>query len=407
MADRNGKSGRGGWEAPPWLRTAMLVGLGVVILGGLAMAFGPQRLPVDLALVERGTVEVAVDEDGRTRVRDRYIVTSPVAASLRRITLEPGDQVEEGAELARLDGPEAGLVDARTQAQLRARLGAAQAGVERARALVEAAEAAVVEAREGLRRQEILVETGSGSSSAVERAQALVRAREAEVRSATFGVQAATGEVEDLNLALRGPPGGAGGSLVLQSPVTGVVLRVHRESGGAVAPGEPLLELGDPGALEAVVDLLSADAVRVSVGAEASLSGWGGEGELVARVRRIEPAGFTRVSALGIEEQRVNVILEPAEPGGWGALGDGFRVEARILVDRAPDVLQIPAGALFRSGEGWAVFVAEGGRLRERLVDVGRRSQARAEVLSGLAEGDRVVVYPSDRVADGVRYRER
>ncbi len=407
MTDRNGNSGGRGWEAPPWLRTAMLAALGVVILVALVLALGPQRVPVDLAEVARGTVEVAVSEDGRTRVRDRYVVTAPVAATLRRITLEPGDGVDEGAELARLDGPEAALADARTQAQLRARLGAAEAGVERARAMVEAAEAGVVDAREELRRQEVLLEGGSGSRSAVERAGALVRAREAEVRSATFGVQAASGEVEDLRLALQGPAPGAGGSLVLRSPVEGVVLRVHRESGGAVAPGEPLLELGDPRALEAVVDLLSADAVRIVAGAEATLSGWGGDAELPARVRRVEPAGFTRISALGIEEQRVNAVLEPVEPGGWAALGDGFRVEARILVDRADDVLQLPAGALFRSGEGWGVFVAEGGRLRERQVEVGRRSQARAEIVGGIAEGDRVVVYPSDRVVDGVRYRER
>jgi HlyD family secretion protein len=403
-------STKSGWEAPRWLRTAFLVVAGLAVIAVLAMAFRPQPVAVDLVRVDRGTVEVAVEEDGRTRVRDRYVVTAPVAATLMRITLEAGDPVEAGDEVARLDGPEAALTDARTRAQLRARISAAEAGVERARALAEGVEAAAVEAREGLRLQQVLLSGGSGSASAVERAEALVRAREAEIRSARFAVEAARGEVEDLRLALEGPGGAEGGSgtaLVLRAPVSGTILRIHRESGGAVAPGEPLLEVGDAGALEAVVDLLSADAVRIAAGAEAILGGWGGEGLLPARVRRVEPAGFTRVSALGIEEQRVNVILEPADEGGWPGLGDGFRVEARILVDRADDVLRVPAGALFRLGNEWAVFVAADGRLRERVVQVGRRSQAEAEILSGLEEGDQVVIYPSDRVDEGVRYRAR
>lgn len=416
-----GGAGKPGWEAPRWLRTAFLVVAGIAVVVVLALAFRPQPVPVDLARVDRGTVEVAVEEDGRTRVRDRYMVTAPVAATLQRITLEAGDAVEAGDPLARLDGPEAALADPRTQAQLRARLAAAEADVQRARALAEAAESGLFDAREELRIQEVLLAGGSGARSAVERAGALVRAREAEVRSAGFAVEAARGQVEDLRLALGmgAPAPGSGGTLELRAPTAGVVLRVHRESGGAVAPGEPLLEIGDPAALEAVVDLLSADAVRVQAGAEATLGGWGGEGLLPARVRRVEPAGFTRVSALGIEEQRVNVILEPVASASaavdaasdgratWPGLGDGFRVEARILVDRAEDVLRLPAGALFRRGEGWGVFVARNGRLAEQEVEVGRRSQAEAEILAGVEAGDEVVVYPSDRVADGVRYRAR
>jgi len=434
-ASKGGGGGAGGWEAPRWLRTGFLVVAGIAVVVVLVLAFRPQPVPVDLATVDRGDVEVAVAEDGRTRVRDRYLVTAPVAATLARITLEAGDAVEAGDPLARLEGPEAALADPRSQAQLRARLAAAEANVQRARAMAEASESALLDAREELRLQEVLLAGGSGTPSAVERAGAFVRAREAEVRSAAFAVEAARGEVEDLRLALGmgGAPAGPGGTLVLRAPTAGVVLRVHRESGGAVAPGEPLLEIGDPAALEAVVDLLSADAVRVQAGAEATLGGWGGDALLPARVRRVEPAGFTRVSALGIEEQRVNVILEPvgregpgapegdgpaagaatggAATGGpatWPGLGDGFRVEARIVIDRAEDVLRIPAGALFRrGGEGWAVFVARNGRLAEQAVEVGRRSQAEAEILSGVEAGERVVVYPSDRVGDGVRFRAR
>jgi HlyD family secretion protein len=394
-------------EAPPWVRRALLAVLGLAAVAALVLALTPQPVAVDLATVSRGVVEVAVEEDGRTRVQDRHLVTAPVAATLRRIELDPGDRVEPGDPLAYLSGPESALADPRSREQLRARLAAAEAGVERARALVEVADAGLVEARDHLRRQELLLEGGSGSRSAVERAEAGLRAREAERRSALFGVEAAQGEVADLRLALgAGSGGGDGGTLVLRAPVAGTVLRVHRESEGAVAPGEPLLEVGDASALEVVVDLLSADAVRVEAGDPATLSNWGGEAELPARVRRVEPAGFTQVSALGIEEQRVNVVLEPTGEG-WPALGDGYRVEARIVVDRVDDVPWVPAGALFRQGDAWAVFVVEGGRLRQRTVEVGRRSQARAEITAGLTEGDQVVIYPSDRVEDGVRFQQR
>jgi len=396
------------WEAPRWLRTALLILLGVVVVGGLVYALMPQPVPVDLAQVDEGLVEVVVEEDGRTRIRDRYLVSSPVAGTLRRIDLRAGDRVRAGDVMALIDGPEAAIQDARTLEQLRIRLGAAEAGVERARAMAEVAEAGLVEAREELRRQEVLLGTGGGTTSGVERAQALVRAREAELRSSEFGVRAAEGEVEDLRAALTRPPGTGGEAIQLSAPVDGTILRVHRESGGAVAPAEPLLEMGDPAAIELVVDLLSADAVRVPDGARATIRGWGGEDELEALVRRVEPAGFTRVSALGIEEQRVNVILDPAgDPGTWVRLGDGFRVEARILLDRAEGVVRIPTGALFRRGGEWAAFRVEGGRAEEVTVEVGRRSATEAEVLGGLGAGETVIVFPGDRVEDGVRVRER
>jgi HlyD family secretion protein len=405
MADEKGR--RGTWEAPRWLRTTFLVVLGVAVVSVLVLALRPQPVPVDLATVDLGTVEVAVEEDGRTRVRDRYEVSAPVAGSLRRITLRPGDLVERGDVLARLDGPEASLADPRTEAQFRTRLQAAQAGVERARAMEQAAQAGTVEAREEVRRQEVLLAQSGGSESALERARALLRAREAEARSAGFAVQAAEGEVEDLRLALARPGAEAGAGLELRAPTDGVVLGVHRESGGTVGPGEPLVAVGDPSRLEVVVDLLSADAVRVATGASAVIRRWGGD-DVEALVRRVEPAGFTRISALGIEEQRVNVILDPVgDPADWARLGDGFRVEVRILVERVEGVVRAPTGAVFRSGDGWAVFGTDGGRIRLTPVEVGRRSQAVVEVLSGLDEKDRVVVYPSDRVEDGVRYRER
>ncbi len=397
-----------GWEAPRWVRTGAMVLGALLVVAVLVFALRPQPVPVDLATVDRGEIEVVVDEDGRTRVRDRYRITAPVAGTLRRVTLEPGDEVAEGDPVVWLDGPQVGVTDSRTRAQLLTRMAAAEAGVGRAEAMVEAAEAGLVEARDQLRRQEILLEQGGGSTSAVERARAMLRAREAEVRSAEFSVRAAEGEVEDLRLALTRPAGAAEAPLELRSPVAGRVLQVHRESAGAVAPGELILEVGDPGRLEVVVDLLSGDAVQVVPGAEAVIRRWGGDEDLPAVVRRVDPSGFTRVSALGIEEQRVNVILDPAgAPELWARLGDGFRVEARIRIDRTDAVLRVPSGALFRNDEGWAVFLAGDGRIEERSVEVGRRSPAMAEVVSGVDEGDRVVVFPGDRVEAGVRYRER
>lgn len=396
-------------EAPPWLRTALLIAGGLAVVVVLVLALRPEPVSVDLAEVTRGPVEVAVEEDGRTRVRDLYVVRAPVAGTLRRITLEPGDKVDQGTTLAVLERPESELSDPRTDARLTARLGAAEAAVEQARALAEAADAAIVDAREQVRRHEVLLEQGGTSRSALERAEALLRAREAEARSAEFAVRAAQGEVQDLRAALEAPGAAAerAGNLTLRSPVAGVILKVHREDAGLATPGEVLVEVGDPSALEIVVDLLSADAVRVPEGAPATILRWGGDEELTARVRRVEPSGFTQVSALGIEEQRVNVLLDPEGGEAWNRLGDGFRVEARILIERVDDVLRVPAGAPFRRGDGWAVFRAAGSRLEVVPVEVGRRNEAEVEIVQGLAEGDHVVVYPGDRVEDGARFRIR
>lgn len=406
MTGADGKRPR--WELSPRLRMAAWILLAVGIVGVLALAFRPQPVGVDIAVAERGDLEVSVEEDGRTRFRERYVVSSPVAGELFRVTLEPGDLVPVGAVLARIGEPAPVILDPRSREQVEVRLAAAEAGVERARAMVEVAGAALVDAREELRRQQILFETGGGSESARTRAEALVRAREAEVNAAVLSVRGAESEVEDLLLTLSRPSGQEGGGVVVRAPAAGIVLAIHQESAGMVAPGQPLFELGDPNVVEVVVDLLSADAARVSEGAEASITGWGGDEPLRARVRRVDPAGFTRLSALGIEEQRVNVFLDLYELEESGiVLGDGYRVEVRILIDRVENTLRIPTSALFRRGDGWAVFKVEEGRVGEAPVEVGKRSQALAEIVSGLSEGDRVVVYPSDRVAEGVRVRER
>lgn len=396
-------------DFPSWARTGLLVLLGLGVLAALILAFRPSPVEVDLALVERGTMEVTVNEDGQTRLQDRYVVSSPLSGTLERVQWHPGDRVEAGEALIHLRPMAAPILDSRSRAQAQASLEAARANLEQARARAEAVEGGLVEARQELRRQEILLAEAGGSESAVERAQARLRSQEAEERSARFAVQAAEQQVRNARVLLERSDGVDGSETIsVRSPVAGRVLRVMQESEGAVQAGAPILEVGDVANLEIVVDLLSADAVRVEPGHRAEIERWGGEGTLAARVRRVEPSAFTRVSALGIEEQRVNVVLELDEPReSWAMLGDGFRVEARIVVWEEDEVLRAPASAVFRDGDGWFVFLVEADRARRTRVEVGRRSDVHAQVLSGLDSGDRVVLYPGERVEDGVRVHAR
>lgn len=406
MSDQGGSGER---QLPGWARTALLVLLGVVVLGGLILAFRPSPIPVDSGEVTRGAMQVDVREDGRTRLLDRYTISAPIAGTLERVRWRPGDEVEAGQELLGLIPLPAPLLDTRSRAQAGAALEGARAGLEQARAREEAFEGAVVEARQEVRRQQILLEESGGSSSAVERAEAGLRSREAELRSARFAVRAAEQEVENARLLLeRGTAEAGAERVVVSSPVAGRVLRVMQESEAAVQPGSPVLEVGDLTNLEVVADLLSADAIQVQPGQRAEIDRWGGEEVLVARVRRVEPAAFTRVSALGIEEQRVNVLLDlESEPSSGFGLGDGFRVEARIVVWEADDVLRAPASAVFRDGERWFAFQIVNGRAQRVEVEVGRRSETYAQILSGLSDGDRVVLYPGERIEDGVRVEAR
>ena len=402
--DRSGKR-----QFPGWARTALLGALGVIVIGGLVLAFRPSPIPVDTGQVTRGAMQVDIREDGRTRLRDRYTIAVPMAGTLERVPWRPGDVVEVGEELLGLIPLPAPLLDDRSRAQARAALEGARAGLAQARAREEAMEGAVVEAREAVRRQRILLSESGGSTSAVELAEAGLRSREAELRSARFAVQVAEQEVENARLLLdRGTDGTGADRIVVRSPVGGRILRVMQESEAAVQPGSPVLEVGDVANLEVVADLLSADAVLVRPGHRAEIDRWGGDDVLSARVRVVEPAAFTRVSALGIEEQRVNVLLDlDPDVAIPPALGDGFRVEARIVIWEGEDVLRVPASAVFRDGDRWYAFRIREGRAQRVEVEVGRRSDADAQVLSGLEEDDGVVLYPGERIEDGVRVEAR
>jgi HlyD family secretion protein len=375
----------------------------------LAVALWPRAVDVDAAVLSRGPLVVTVDEEGMTRVRDRFIVFSPVAGRVLRIELEPGDQVKRGQVVAQVRAEAPPLLDERARAEAQAAVESARAAQGRARAEEERVKATLAQFTRELARAQELARAGAIASQELEAREADVRVAEESVKAAAFAVQAANSELQRATARLM-PSGEAGPGRVVTAvaPVDGLVLKRIHESESIVPAGEPLLEIGDRRGLEIVADLLSTDAVRVKPGARAIIEDWGGDKSLAATVRRIEPAGFTKISALGVEEQRVNVILDFVDPASAAAvLGDGYRVEVRVVLWEASDVLRLPTSALFREAEAWAVYVIEDGRARRRAVEVGHQSPEEAEVLSGLSPGDRVVLHPSDTLAEGARVKER
>ncbi len=380
------------------------------IAGLLFLVFRPSPVHVETGTVARGRLLVTVDEEGETRVRDRFVVAAPIAGRVARLVLEAGDAVRQGEVIARMHPLP---LDPRSRAEAEARLEAAQAAVREADARVAQAQAAHEQAARSAARSRQLGRSGTIADEELEQAVLLETARAREREAAQFAARAAAYNLEAARAALLAPGGGGSQALVaacesgepgcveLRSPVDGQVLRVPEKSERVVTAGTPLLELGDPAALEVVVDVLSTDAVKVRPGAAMLIEEWGGAQPLQATVRRVEPAGFTKLSALGVEEQRVNIVGDFA--GTHDGLGDAYRIEARIVVDEAADALLVPSSALFRRGGQWHVFTVAGERAALRAVEIGRSNPRHAEVLSGLAEGDTVILHPSDQVADGVR----
>jgi HlyD family secretion protein len=387
--------------------------LGLVAIGAavaVALAMRPRPVPVDLARAERGRLLVSIEESGMTRVKDRFVVSAPVTGSVSRLALEPGDLVKEGDLLADIAPAQSPLLDERTRAEASARLGAALSAAGQARAQIARALVAKELAEQELERTKKLRLTGSLPEQALETAEFTARMRAEELTSAEFASKVASEEVRVARVALGDTAKGAKGEkhVAVVSPVSGQVLRVHQKSGGVLQVGTPLVEVGDPAALEVVADLLTTDAVHVQPATPVVILGWGGERPIAGKVRRIEPSAVTRPSALGVDEQRVNVIIALTEPREhWVALGDGYRVEARLVLWQADDVLKVPQGAVFRHGNGWAVFRVDDGVARLTPVRIGHRGESEAEVLGGLSVGDRVAVHPGDRVKDGASVEAR
>jgi len=385
--------------------TAVIVGV-VTLIG---FGFVPKPVPVAVGKVERRTLEVMVEEPGRTRIRSRYTISAPVIGQLERITLRAGDLVEENQVVASIAPVASQLLDERTRAQASARVAVAQANVARAQAAIKSAETARAFASDQAERTRKL-RAGSGTSQqALEQAEYRERAAAEEAAAANLSERVAVNELAAARAALASMSGEKEGSaLSVSAPVRGQVLKVFQESAGVVQPGTPLLEVGDPTALEIVVDVLSSDAVQIAIDAEARIERWGGEVPLRARVRRKEPSAFTTRSALGVEEQRVPVLLDLVEPvERWRMLGDGYRVEAHILLARIEQAVAVPASALFRDGEAFVAFANKGGKAKRVEVVAGARTPDWVEVKGGLAPRDDVILYPSDQVSDGVELAPR
>jgi HlyD family secretion protein len=379
----------------------------ILIVAGL----WPKRQPVEVAVVARGNVLVTVNEEGMTRVKNRYVISSPVAGQLQRIDWKPGAVVEAGKTvLAVLETMGADLLDARGQAQAEARVRAAEANREVAGAQLVRARAGHALAINDLTRFRGLAERGAISQQDMEIATMREATANQEVRAAEFSQQVAEFELEQARaLLLRGQPGGNvdQAPLVITSPVSGRVLRVFQESSRVVPGGMALLEVGDPTDLELRIEVLSRDGVAIQPGARVIVEQWGGPAPLEARVRLVEPSAFTKISALGVEEQRVYVIADFVSPVEQRpTLGDNYRIEGRVVVWEGRDVLHVPAGALFQRGAKWQTFIVSGGRTELRTVAVGRTNGLVTEVLEGLSEGERVVVYPGDKVGEDTRVRE-
>lgn len=396
------------------IRKGLLVA-GAAVLGAvLVWAFRTPRREVDVASVSRGPLVVTVDEEGRTRIKEPYVVSAPLAGRLLRVALKPGDPVEAGRTVLAVIEPTAPeLLDPRSRALAEARVKAAEAAQAGSRPLLERARAAREYAAADLIRARQLYADGGLSHQELDAAEEREAVAAAELQSAEFQTRIADYELDVARAALlvgtaEEGAGAAGGRFEVRAPITGRVLRVFQESATVVSPGTRLVEVGDPAALEIVVEVLSTDAVRITPGARVTVEHWGGVAPLPARVRVVEPAGFTKVSALGVEEQRVNVLADftgPPEPRR--AVGDAFRVEARIVVDETADTLKVPVGALFREGEDWSVFAVVDGRAVLRLVRINRRNDREAEILSGLTAGETVIVHPGDQLQDGTRVQPR
>ena len=390
----------------------LLWGGALLVVALLAWSFRPRPVPVDMAQIQRGALRVAVDEDGMTRVRERYVVSAPVAGRMQRVQLEAGDPVAANRTVIAtfLPGTPA-LLDTRTRAETEARMKAAQAARDQARVALQRSRDDAAFSRSELDRHHQIAKFGGITEERLAAAELDVRTKDALVKAAELAQQRAEHELDAARAVLQqvvSGPSASAGALSLRSPVSGTVLRVLQESEAPVPAGTPLVEIGNPGQLEIVVDLLSTDAVKVQPKFRAHIEGWGGSAPLAGRVRLVEPAGFTRISALGVEEQRVNVLIDFDDPHGEARkLGDGYRVEVSIVIWERADVLKVPTSALFRQGDEWAVFTVRDATARQTMIRIGQRNAVEAEVLSGLGEGDLVIVHPGDTVLDGVSVTAR
>ena len=400
----------------PSPRTLVTVALAIAVAAALFIALRPRPVSVDIGTVEAGPMRVAVEEEGKTRVRNVYTISAPVAGQLLRIALEPGDEVVKGVTVVAVIQPMApAFLDHRARHEAEAQVAAAEAAVRLTEAEVRQAESELEFAQAELKRSEALARTQTVSERGLQKARSDAEVRTAVLNKARANVEVRRRELETARARLIGPetlaahPDQVSSCCIqVRSPVGGRLLKRLQSSETPIGPGTALVEIGDTSDTEIVVELLSTEAVKVAEGAVATIDGWGGSDALPARVRRIEPSGFTKVSALGIEEQRVRTILDfEASPEVRRRLGHDYRVFVRITTWSADRVLRVPLSALFRSGDRWAVFRVVSGRSRLTPIEIGHRNSEHAEVVTGLLEGHQILLHPSDRVSDGARVQSR
>jgi len=390
------------------------IGAAVVVVAALAWAFAPRPVEVEVARVTHGHFESTIDEDGKTRLRERYVLSASLGGLLNRITLREGDAVQAGDVLARLTPVLAPMLDERTLLELRVRVEATRANVQRADARVEGAKVALLQARNEVQRSEQLAKQGFVAPTKLDTDRLAAQAAQTALNAASEEQHMASHEVEQARAALSAvqqPSSGAARSFVLRSPVSGQVLRVLQTSEATVSLGTPLVELGDTSRMEVVAELLTSDALLVRPGSRVIIERWGGPGVLQAQARLVEPAAFTKISALGVEEQRVKVLIDITSPHEqWRALGDGFRVGVRIVSQAQDQAIKLPVSAVFprpAPNAGMAVFVLIGGRARLQPVEIAARNNTEAWVKSGVKTGDTVIIYPPPAVSKDVRVRAR
>ena len=388
----------------------------LVLLFGLVIALRPAPVQVDLTTVTHGPLRVTVDEEGKARVKEVFVVSAPVSGKLRRSPFDPGDRVVKDETVIAVIEPAAPIfLDVRTRTEAEAQIAAAEAAVGLAAAEVRQAESELAWATSELQRAEALARSRTVPERTLERARLELDKQRASLARANANLEVRRSELATANAHLIGPERATGAPSVpsqccveVRAPQSGQVLRELQESERVVLAGSPLFEIGNAADLDVVVELLSSDAVRVSPGAESTIESTGLEAPIRARVRLIEPAGFTKISALGIEEQRVRVFLNLESPAeAWKRLGHDYRVYARITVWSSLDALRVPLSALFRRGNGWAVYRMEGGKAALAIVDIGHRNSDFAEVLSGLNPQDVIVLHPGDRIVAGTRISRR
>lgn len=394
-----------------WKRHFTWIVVLALMVVALGYGFRPQPRQVDIATVKQAPLQVTIEEEGKTRVIDRYVITAQVAGTTCRIDLNVGDTVTKHQVLVNINPLPSQALDPRAHAQAQAKVAAAKAALNAAQQNVGAAQADADLASKEVQRLQPLAEKGHVSIGQLDQAEAVKRSSVAALRSAVFAVDVAKYELAAAQTALQytGDQSSNSADIIpVRAPIDGRVLKLQQECEGVVAPGTPLLEIGDTRSLEIATDVLSADAVKIKPGMKVLYERWGGELPLEGQVLRVEPVGFTKVSALGVEEQRVLVISDiTSAPERWQNLGDGYRVESRFILWQQPDVLQIPLSAIFRSGDQWALFVVNNNKAERRLVTVGQRNGLSAQILKGLVAGEAVITHPDDRIEAGVRVKAR